>query len=266
MVRKKIGYYRDIFDEFVKQFTREDDFQNIELKARHSYAVSNNMLKLGNALDLSEEELRIARIIGLFHDLARFPQYYEFGTFRDDLTFNHALKGVDILQQNNFLKYESGQNKNLINTAILHHNKERIPVNELKKDEDLFCKLIRDADKLDIYETLINYHLDTKNRGDLNKAIELDLPQTETISSGAIKDVLEGKIVKGKNVHSLEDLILLQMGWVFDINFQATMKIIKDKKYIQQLAELLPGSNPKINDAVCRILDEVDNRIDDFSI
>jgi len=260
MVRKEIGYYRDIFDEFVKQFTKGDDLQNIELKARHSLAVSSNMLKLAKAQDLSPDELRIARIIGLFHDLARFPQYFEFGTFRDDLTFNHALKGVDILQQNNFLKYESGQNKNLINTAILHHNKEKIPVNKLKEDEVLFCKLIRDADKIDIYETLINYHLDTKNSGNINKALELDLPQTETISSGAIKDVLEGKIVKGKNVHSLEDLILLQLGWVFDINFQATMKIIKDKKYIQQLAKLLPGRAPKIDEALLRILDEVERK------
>ena len=127
-----------------------------------------------------------------------------------------------------------------IKNSILYHNKEKIHADSMDNVSWLFARLIRDADKLDIYETLVNYHLDHKVNGKLNSAIELDLPEDDNINSAAIQDIMEGKIVSSNHVENLNDLILLQMGWVFDINFQETMKIIKEKEYISQLAEVLP--------------------------
>lgn len=249
--------YKNKFGAYTAKYFHENKSKNIKLKISHSYAVCKNMKQLGEAMNLSRDQVRIAGIIGLFHDIARFQQYEQYSTFRDDLSFNHATMGVEIIDRENFLSNEENRVKAIIKTAILHHNKEKIPVGSLDEEMLLYCKLIRDADKLDIYETLVNYHLKQKNNGATNSAIELNLPENGEIHPGAIQDIMDRKIVGSNHVKGIKDLVLLQMGWVFDINFAPSMQIIKDKKYIQKLADVLPD-NRQVKQVTEKILNQID--------
>ena len=240
MLNKKFKHYRELFRKYSQDFVRDNDSTNMRLKLRHSYAVSDNMEKLGRAMNFSQEAIRIAKVIGLFHDIARFPQFAQFKTFRDDLSFNHAKKGVEIINEENFFTDEDREVLRAIKKSILNHNKETINADSMDDVSWLYARLIRDADKIDIYETLVNYHLDHKTNGKINPAIELGLPEGDEVNSAAIQNIIEGKIVSSDQIKNVNDLILLQMGWVFDINFQPSMEIIKDKKYIARLAEALP--------------------------
>jgi hypothetical protein len=47
----------------------------------------------------------------------------------------------------------------------------------------------------------------------------------------------------------LEDAKLLQMGWVYDVNFRATLRRLKERRYMELLAEMLPKI-PQVS-AVC---------------
>ncbi|HMA62593.1 MAG TPA: HD domain-containing protein [bacterium] len=254
-----IQYYLNIFDEYVQHFDNQKQSENIKLKIRHSYAVCNNIIKLSLAENLSSEQMRRAKIVAIFHDIARFPQFDQFGTFRDDLSFNHAEKGVQILNEENILSKETKESSNLIMTAIRNHNRESIPANKLNDEALCLSQLIRDADKLDIFETSINYHLSDKPSGEINSAIELGLPEGSELHPGAVEDILQGRIVSSDHVACVKDLVLLQMGWVFDINFQSTMKIIKARQYITKLSQALSsnGEMDKIMNVIEKHVEEV---------
>ena len=45
-----------------------------------------------------------------------------------------------------------------------------------------------------------------------------------------------------ENVRTLTDFKLLQIGWVFDINFQPTLECVKDRHYLQMIRRVLPAS------------------------
>ena len=49
-------------------------------------------------LDLTQEEVEIASLIGLLHDIARFEQYTQYGTFKDLQSIDHGNLGAEILK------------------------------------------------------------------------------------------------------------------------------------------------------------------------
>jgi hypothetical protein len=123
---------------------------------------------------------------------------------------------------------------------VKNHNKAFVPENET--DGCLFySRLVRDADKLDIYRVVTSYYL----RNDLqhNSVLELGLPDTPGISKEIYDMLLAGTIVDSKYVKNLNDMKLLQAGWIYDLNFRPTVEFIKERGYIELLRKALPDTN-----------------------
>lgn len=70
------------FEDYTREFSSEDpDFQeNIDLKTEHTRRVCEAVLDIGESLDLSDEDLCMAEVTALMHDIGRFEQYKKFGT------------------------------------------------------------------------------------------------------------------------------------------------------------------------------------------
>ncbi len=139
-------------DEFIK-YTEQFDLEEIKLKRKqlHSLRVMQISNMIAKSLDLTEEEIQIATLIGLLHDVGRFAQYKKYKTFQDSKSIDHADLGVEILQENDYIK-KFLQDEIWIDTiliAIKNHNKYKIEKG-LNKKKEIFCKIIRDADKADI--------------------------------------------------------------------------------------------------------------------
>ncbi|HEY5140230.1 MAG TPA: hypothetical protein VIJ25_13080, partial [Methylococcales bacterium] len=147
----------------------------------------------------------------------------------------HILAGLDQLDMG------------IIETAIEYHGAKELPPGMTGR-RLLFTKLIRDADKIDIYEVMIpnykKYAQDPKNF-----PLEVGFSSTGTCSPDVIDAVLKGRCVDYRMLKTLEDAKLLQMGWVYDINFRATLRRIKERRYMESLAEMLPQT-PQVS-AVC---------------
>ena len=60
------------------------------LKLAHSIRVSRICTQIGADLGLKGCRLRLARIVGLLHDVARFDQLIRFGTFVDRVSVDHG--------------------------------------------------------------------------------------------------------------------------------------------------------------------------------
>ena len=177
----------------------------------------------------------LAEIIGLLHDIGRFKQYKDFRTFIDKKSVNHAELGIKILNEEKVLSSLNDNIKNIIIKSIQYHNQKKAPDNE--SDECLlFIHLIRDADKLDIYRVVTEYY-NERCKGIVNKSIELDLPDLPCVSDEVCEQLLDEKPVCMNSIAYLNDFKLLQLGWVFDINFYFTYKRIKAESYLEQIAE-----------------------------
>jgi len=48
------------------------------------------------------------------------------------------------------------------------------------------------------------------------------------------------QIVNMKDVRNINDIKLLQAGWIYDINFRPTFERIKNRQYIESLRDALP--------------------------
>ena len=122
----------------------------------HTYRVADISEQIAEKLGLSEEDIALAWLIGMLHDIGRFEQLRRFHTFVDSQSIDHAHFGVELLFQDGLLARfvdNSGENEELIKKAIYWHSAFRIDP-QLNDREMLFAKVIRDADKIDILKLL----------------------------------------------------------------------------------------------------------------
>lgn len=236
-----VQYLKDWFFKYVQTFKKGDKNlqENIILKEFHTMQVCKEILNIGKQINLNYDELRLSHVIALFHDIGRFEQYARFQTFADNKSVNHAELGVRILKENKVLNNLDKSLQSLILRTISYHNCASLPENETVTCL-FYSKLLRDADKLDIWRVVTDYYKD-KN-GKKNATLELELPNTSGISEGVYQDLTNMKIVDFKHVKNLNDFKLLQMGWVFDINFDTTFQCIKSRHYLEMIADVLPKS------------------------
>jgi len=231
---------RRLFHLYTNRFKGYDHEiqQNIDVKHDHILRVSRIIRKIALNIGLNTEQVRLAVCIGLFHDIGRFMQYTVYNTFSDSNSENHSAIALQVLKENGFLKGLSGNEIDIVNHAVSNHNRPAIP-EDTKGDVLLYSKLIRDADKLDIFRILISYYNNPGWVGE-NETIRLGLPDKPEISEHVFNQVMSGKTVKLENLRTVSDFKIFQAAWVYDIHFQYTLNQIIKHDYINRLLDTLP--------------------------
>jgi len=255
--KKTVKKLKVWFFNYVQTFKHGDkNFQeNIDLKEKHTMQVCKEILSIGEKLELNDYELRLSEIIALFHDVGRFEQYERYKTFVDGKSENHAELSVKILKENKVFDRLDNSIQSLILRVIGYHNRAELPENET--DTCLFfSRLLRDADKLDIWRVVTDYY--HRKNGGRNGAIELELPDSAGFSDEVYQDLINKRIVDIKHLQNLNDFKLLQAGWIFDINFAPTFESIKTRHYLEMIRQVLPESEKigKIFAVIHMYLDE----------
>jgi len=77
--------------------------RNVILKEKHTRRVCKEILAIGKGLGLGEEDLGLAELVALFHDVGRFSQYAKYGTFADNKSEDHAALGTKVLREEGVL-------------------------------------------------------------------------------------------------------------------------------------------------------------------
>lgn len=211
--------------------------EKIKLKKEHIIRTSNLCVKIAKELKLTNEEIKIAEVIGLLHDIGRFEQIRVYNTFNDKESMDHAKLGIKVLFEDGFidkLNIDRKYYKSII-LAILNHNKNNIDSNMTDKDR-LFCKIIRDADKLDIFNIMCSDEFETCFWYDDFNYVN---PSFRIILEYNLFHKLNYKYIKS-NV----DLIIKNYALIYDFNFRYSYRYILDKKYLDTLTSL---TNEKFN-------------------
>ncbi|GAB6270755.1 MAG TPA: HD family phosphohydrolase [Syntrophaceae bacterium] len=236
-----LDHLKQWFSRYVQSFYSADPVvqEGLVLKEKHSFRVCDEILNIGRKMDLSKNNLRLAEVMALFHDIGRFEQFARHKTFVDKKSENHGQLGVKVLEQENALAALPADARELILKSISYHNRLSVP-----EDESHIClyfsRLLRDADKLDIFHLVSTYYY--ADGAERSAAIELDLPDTPEVSEEIMACLSEGKLISMQHLRSLNDFKLLQMAWVYDVNYSPTFQMIYERDYLRKIRDTLPAT------------------------
>jgi len=260
MNQQQLDQLRSWFDGYVAAFCGRDPYvdTHLQLKYHHSLRTAGESRMLAKQLRWDGPQCLLAETIGLLHDVGRFEQFVRYRTYSDLVSIDHSTLGVEVLQRAGPLGVLALHEQDQIQTAIRYHSRMELP-SDLDGPALPHCQLIRDADKLDIFYIVVdNYRQLAVDPANLK--IELDLPDTPGYSPMVAEATIQGRHVDWRQLRTLNDVKLMQLGWVYDINFPAALRRIRQQKYLEQILTFLPDAED-IRRARHAVLQYADQRL-----
>ena len=256
--RKKV---KNVFKKYTDNYDTSDE--KIKLKVDHTYRVAALSERIARSLGLGDDDTNLAWLIGMLHDIGRFEQLKNYGTFSDAESIDHAHYGVELLFEDGIIEKFVGENaakdlkgtKDLKETAVKSENeeKETKEISELdilrtaiwnhsayRVEEGLtdrvkiFCNIIRDADKIDILK--VNY--------DVTLEVIYDVTTEELKNSGVTDEVMKAFMEHHAVLRSLKktpiDNLVGHAALVFELVYNESFKIVKEQGYIEKMLSYVP--------------------------
>ena len=246
-----ISSHTFFFTAFFESFlAREDeDTAPLRLKYEHSLRVFDHCKRLAASaeftaaterLPLSLYLLKRAMLLAaLYHDVARFPQFCRWRTFRDSDSINHGRFGVKILKSEAALKEESPELRRLVYSALVLHNRYRLPL-KLPPEIRLIADAVRDADKLDICRVFATHLASGETPSSAVLLSVKDDPDLYTPK--VLEDALARRVPSYADLRSVNDFRILLGAWQYDLRFAFSLGCLARQGHLQQLLEDLPPS------------------------
>jgi putative nucleotidyltransferase with HDIG domain len=220
----------NFFEEYVNRYDQTDG--KVNLKKEHTYGVVEFSEYIAKKLGLDEENIRLAKLIGLLHDIGRFEQAIKFNDFTDGATMDHAKYGVKILFEENLIRkfIADSTYDNIIYKAILNHNTFKTEEG-LTEQELLHANIIKDSDKLD------NFRVKEVEKFEVLFGVSEDEVKKEKISDSIYEDFLNHKLINSSDRKTNLDRWVSYIAFIFDFNFNIGLEYIKDHNYVNILID-----------------------------
>lgn len=279
----------ETFQKFMSQYDIHDDM--IKLKVVHTMAVRNSCEYIAKHLGLDDEDVALAVLIGLLHDVARFDQAVRFKSFNDVATVDHAILGVRMLFGDWKPDYEKNRPLDAMDTekwakvnaldnvpgpmirmfveddrydqiiydAILNHNRFAI-MDGLDERTLLHAKIIRDADKLD------NYRVKLEDPIQAIIGYDEDITKASPVTDRVYEDSMHRRSVFSPTRRTSADIWMSYFAATFDIYFKASLELIAKNHWIEKMADRIHFTNPdthkKMQDVQNEVLNFINERIE----
>ncbi|MFA6599834.1 MAG: HD domain-containing protein [Candidatus Omnitrophota bacterium] len=208
------------------------------IKHEHCLRVSRESSELSRDLGWSGEAVLTAEILGLLHDVGRFSQLAEYGTFVDRDSVDHAQRGLEVLEEEKVMEVLFAQDREVLAEGIRWHNKKAVP-GSLPAEAARFVRLVRDADKLDGFRILSAALADPADP--LYREIFCGKTLQGKADPGLVEQILRGQMISYADTHCLADYLLLQIGWIFDIHYDVSMRRVLERGIPENFPAYLPG-------------------------
>lgn len=223
---------KTIFANYTNKYNSKDP--KIALKITHTYRVAENCKAIAQSLNMTEEEVEIAWLIGMLHDIGRFEQIKRFGTFNDGKSVDHGDFGADLLFGESRLiddYIEERSFDEIIEIAIRQHNKYQLPEN-LEPKTEVFANIIRDADKVDIFrvqveEPIIGIY-----------GIPLEEIKKQSLSDAVFEQFKEHRTILRDLKKTHLDFYVGHFSLAFELVFPRSRELVKEQGYLEKLMNL----------------------------
>lgn len=212
-----------------------DRREHIVLKRDHSLRVHALATRIVAGEGLARPELY--RAAALMHDIGRFSQFERFGTYRDDLSVDHGEVGADVLGQSDFLQCFGSEDRARLVETVRLHNKRELP-DDLDPLTASLCRVVRDADKLDIVPVVMSKMLPDGPRDPVVTLGLADEPETWTETVAGI--VGQGVSPSYGQLRVVNDFKLLLASWGPRLEFRTSRQLFARRGYLDRLFDLLP--------------------------
>lgn len=225
------------FQAYVKNYDANDG--KVHLKIVHTMKVAELSEMIARGIGEDEENVQLAKVIGLLYDIGRFEQLRRFHDFRDYLTVDHAQLGVEILKENHLIRafVEDEKYDDTIFQAISNHNKYAIE-DGLNKNTLTHAKIIRDADKIDIFRVHIEDPVD-----DFLFIKDDEIKQSKT-SKEIEKQFYEGHCIVSGGRKSVADVYVMRLAFMYDVNYVPALEYIQKQNYLRRMIDRIGFENP----------------------
>ena len=88
----------------------------------------------------------------------------------------------------------------------------------------------------------------------------MELPDEPGYSQEMVEGILAGRRIDYSILRTWNDMKLLQLSWVYDVNFTTTLKRIKERGFLEMVVDFLPKTDD-IEKAAKKVFEYVDGRI-----
>lgn len=232
---------RKEFKKYINNYNNQDD-PGFNLKVVHTYHVVDNAMMIARELGLSEEDINLAGLIAILHDIGRFDELKNLKKF-DSVGNDHAMFASKLLFEEGLITkfIDTDKYNNVIKKAIENHNKKQIEEG-LSDKELLHAKIIRDADKLDNYRVKQEERIENIFPGVVNNKEALE---NSLISDNVYNSVMKEECVDIKDRKYPLDYWICVLAFTFDLYFKETLLIVKENNYIDILIDRFNYNNSK---------------------
>lgn len=247
------------FKDFLNQY-EDKNHVSFSLKVVHTYHVAENAKEIAEKLELNQEDIELAKLIGLLHDIGRFEEL-KVTKELNSVKFDHALYGSKMLFEKGMIKnfIEDSQYDKIIKNAIENHS--RLAIEEgLDERALLHSKIIRDADKLDNYRVKKEEKIEAIFPTRVNTKEDME---ESLLSDKVYKTVINKKCVDIHDRVTPLDFWVCILAFTFDLNFDVTYKIVKESDYINTLIDRWDYKDKETKDKMENIRKIVNKFIDE---
>ena len=228
------------FSNYVEGYNAEDP--KVKLKIDHTYRVAGFCQRIARSLELSQEDIDLAWFCGLLHDVGRFEQLRNYGTFIDAQSIDHALYGAEILfDQGKIRDYtEDCSEDDFLRKVVSCHSAYRIP-EEYDERTVLFANILRDADKVDILRVNVEIPLEEIYN------VSTEALRNDPVTPEVIQAFQEEHAVLRALKRTSVDNVVGHISLVFELVFPASLSMVEEQGYLKQLMDF-SSDNPKVRE------------------
>ncbi len=210
----------------------------LELKVEHSGRVARNCREIALGIGSDEGCVNCAEAIGLLHDIGRFRQFAEYRTLSDKDSMDHGEAGYELLRELGAISFLAQVEQESVLNAVRYHNRREIP-SGLPIASLPYVRLVRDADKVDIFRIVIE---EIKKDGFRHlEDIKAGVSRSFQPSAAAVAEVREMHSMSMETVTSIGDFLLLQMSWVYDLNYPPARRMLLDSGALDLMSAHIDG-------------------------
>lgn len=218
------------FREYTAHYDVSDE--KVKLKIDHTYRVCGLCQQIATQSGFDENDIELAWLTGLLHDVGRFEQLKRYGTFIDAQSIDHAEFGADILFQEGMIRdyIEDASEDELLEKTVRCHSAYRVPANYTAREKK-FADLLRDADKIDILKVNIIVSFE-----EIYNVTTYDLKHckvTEEVMQAFFEEHAVLRSLKKTSVDHLVGHISL----VYELVYPISRKLVYEQGYLNKLMD-----------------------------
>ncbi len=224
-------------DGYVARFDATDP--KIALKRDHTLRVAALAEQIAATVPelAAPEDVDLAWLLGLLHDVGRFEQVRHYGTFSDADSTSHALLGAKVLFDGldgaapTIRDYvDDASEDNLLRTAVSLHSSWRLPP-DLSARTRALCEVLRDADKADILKVNCTSPVE-----DIYPFGREALLKSVAFAGGHVV-VLAPLHHSARCAHHPADVLLGHVCFAWELAYPESLRIVARQGYVFQMME-----------------------------